>query len=78
MDQNISVPDWTSETYHPAQKTNKFVIMAQTFYVEKYAQNPIRNTSKTRVYVNKVTSCYQTLHNIQKTAPDSPRNMSTG
>ena len=53
------------------------VIMGQTFYVEKKAQNHLKSPLIIRVYVNNIIYGYQTFENNHKIALDSSK-MVTG
>ena len=43
LDECIRLPDWESKICHPVGKTNVFVIIGQTFDVEKYAHNHVNS-----------------------------------
>ena len=43
LDEYIRLPDWESKICHSVQKTNIFVIVGQTFDVEKHAQNHVNS-----------------------------------
>ena len=43
LDEYVCLPDWESKICRPFRKTNIFVIIGQTFDVEKYAQNHVNS-----------------------------------
>ena len=43
LDEYVCLPDWESKICRPVRKTNIFVIIGQTFDVQKYAQNHVNS-----------------------------------